>query len=37
VKSYLVGNERPIKIGDRVKACFRTGARDAHGADLTSN
>jgi uncharacterized protein len=32
VKSYLVGNGRPIKIGDRVKACFRTGQRATHTA-----
>lgn len=32
VKSYLVGADRPIKIGDRVKACFRTGARATHTA-----
>lgn len=32
VKSYLVGNERPIKIGDRVKASFRTGDRATHTA-----
>ena len=24
IKSYLI-NRRPIKIGDKVKACFRTG------------
>ena len=32
VKSYLVGNTRPIRIGDRVKACFRTGERATHTA-----
>jgi hypothetical protein len=26
VKSYLVGDRRPIRIGDKVKAAFRTGA-----------
>lgn len=27
VKSYLTGAARKIKIGDRVKACFRTGGQ----------
>jgi uncharacterized OB-fold protein len=30
LKSYLVGDGRPIRIGDRVKACFRTGQRVTH-------
>jgi hypothetical protein len=29
VKSYLL-ERRPIKIGDRVRACFRTGADATH-------
>ncbi len=32
VKSYLVGNNRKIKIGDRVKAGFRTGPKATHTA-----
>ena len=32
VKSYLVGNTRPIRIGDRVKAGFRSGAKATHTA-----
>jgi uncharacterized protein len=32
VKSYLVGSERPIRIGDRVKAGFRTGTSATHTA-----
>lgn len=31
VKSYLV-NRKPIKIGDRVKACFLTGDKATHSA-----
>jgi len=30
IKSYLVGNKRKIKIGDRVRACFRTGKKSTH-------
>ncbi len=32
VKSYLAKGERKIKIGDRVKACFRTGTQATHTA-----
>ncbi|HUP62381.1 MAG TPA: OB-fold domain-containing protein [Thermoanaerobaculia bacterium] len=32
VKSYLAGNGHPIKIGDRVRACFRTGEHATHTA-----
>lgn len=32
VKSYLVGQTAPIRIGDRVKAGFRTGADATHTA-----
>ncbi len=32
VKSYLVGNNRKIRIGDRVKAGFRTGEQATHTA-----
>lgn len=32
IKSYLVGNRRKIKIGDHVRARFRTGARATHTA-----
>lgn len=32
IKSYLVGNKRAIKIGDRVRARFRTGDDATHTA-----
>ncbi len=32
VKSYLAGSDRKIKIGDHVKACFRTGTQATHTA-----
>ena len=32
VKSYLVGNDRKIEIGNRVRAGFRTGAAATHTA-----
>ena len=32
VKSYLVGNNRKIRIGDRVRAGFRTGEAATHTA-----
>jgi uncharacterized OB-fold protein len=32
IKSYLAGNKGPIKIGDRVRARFRTGEEATHTA-----